>query len=120
MRRQLFKHATCAAWGALAVSASADANAVFMTTQSGSNAIITSVSAPYVASCGGYQFNYTQKIKLCSNTCNSGACAPGELNTYTEYLYNSPSRATVTQQGYCSSGSYGASASFYGLASCSC
>jgi hypothetical protein len=124
MNTNIIKFVACLAWAGAAVSSTTSANALAITTQSGSYA---SCSANYTTSaqfheCSvnnntdtvGIDTYYMQTIKFVYTTCNSGGCSSDTGTVYTDIIYASGRKTTSLVTSCFTSGRR------YGLGTCSC
>jgi hypothetical protein len=111
-----FKLVACLAWGCVAVSAAAPANAGMLTTQQPAPYASCSSSWTYASNppdCFGISWSYSQTIKLLSVACNAGGCG-GTATTWVNSVYPA-GRKIVSEEGLCASKFH-----WYAAGTCSC
>ena len=103
-----------AAWGALAVSTAAPAEALIYTTQTGSYAAVTGNYRAEDYSTCGYSFNYRHLIKFISTSCNKNYCNTADMWPWVQFAY-SGGRKVTNHVTSCSSYS-----NVFSLSNCAC
>jgi hypothetical protein len=124
----IIKLVAALAWGGVAVSSASTANALAITTQSGSFATCAAQSsASYQNWCltsGAheertylYETLYVQQIKFVSTNCNQGGCTPDSSQVSVDFIYP-VGRKVVTSHSTC--GNTITLKHVYGLDTCAC
>jgi hypothetical protein len=111
-----FTFLAAAAWAGVAISSATPAEAIALTSMTGSYATCTmSYSAVSMESCG-YHLNYNMIMRFLSTACGTsgGTCAADYGGAYTEWLYPTGRKMTTYVQT-CPSGQ-----TAYGIDSCAC
>jgi hypothetical protein len=106
--------AACVAWGGLALSTAATANAYAATTQTGNYALCfkTYYTGTGIVLCNT-EFPFRQNIRFTTVACNTSGCIPDDGTVYVEVKY-AGGRTHTTWKGDCSP------YHIYSLASCAC
>jgi hypothetical protein len=117
MNTNIIKLVAALAWGGVAVSSAAPANALAATANTGPYASCSNTHEAYARAACGYQFNYRQYIKVYSlgGACSSGACSSTTMVTYVESAYGTGRKTTTPVLLGCDQ-----VYNIYGLGTCAC